>query len=327
MKTQSLEGENWLITGGLGYIGSHIAREFISEGAKVFILDNMSTGKLIRKPIDAVFISGDMRDAKLVRETCFQYDIVGVIHLAAFKHARESKVNPSKYWINNVGATLGLVEGIEGSRVSKVIMSSSCSIYGDGSGVDENSPANPQSPYALTKRICEELLGQTLPMINISLSSLRFFNVIGCDNFPESYDSSQECLIPVITSQILMKTSFSIFGNSHTTNDGTCLRDYLDVRDLARAHTVVAGKLNSDLVPMVINVSTGKATSVLQVLKEFESVIGKKIAYGIAPANPADPSEVWSIKSKILDDWGWQPKFSLHDSISAHWNSVLKGPS
>ena len=326
MNLSEADGQAWLVTGGLGYIGAHIARAFIDEGHRVYIIDNLSTGKLERKPKEAIFIPGDVRNPNIVKEVCDQYEVNGIVHLAAFKHARESMLNPSKYWINNVGATLGLVEGIQNTKVSKVILSSSCSIYGNSPGVDENSSDNPQSPYAHTKKVSEEVLAQVLPCLGISFASLRFFNVVGCDSFPQAHDSSDECLVPVITNQLLAAAPFRIFGDSHPTEDGTCVRDYLDVRDLAQAHITVASRLADTSASVVINVSSGKATSVLQVLREFQTVIGEKITYISAPANSADPIAIWSHPSKILASWGWKPKFNLKNSISAHWDSATKLP-
>ena len=327
MNRTDSRSQSWLITGGLGYIGAHIAMEFISAGHKVYIIDNLSTGILERKPENAIFIPGDVRDSKLIKKICNEYGISGIVHLAAFKHARESRLNPSKYWHNNVGATLGLIEGIQGTKVSKVLFSSSCSIYGNNPDVNEDSPDNPQSPYAFTKKTSEEMLSQVLPSTGVSYTALRFFNVIGCASYPLAHDSSDECLVPVITNQIFSGAPFKIFGDSHPTLDGTCMRDYLDVRDLAKAHTLVASRLESEPVPLVINVSAGIATSVLQVLSEFESVIGKKINFSFGPANPADPIAVWCRNSRILEGWGWRPEFNLKESISSHLESLDRRPS
>lgn len=320
------QSESWLITGGLGYIGAHIAREFISNGHSVVIIDNLSTGKLARKPQNAICLSGDVRNAKFIHEVCNKYEITGIVHLAAFKHARESRINPSKYWSNNIGATLGLIEGIQGTKVSRVILSSSCSIYGNNPGVNEDSTDNPQSPYAFTKKVSEEILIQTLPLSGISFTSLRFFNVVGCDSYPEAHDSSEECLIPVISNQIRDAKLFTLFGNSHPTKDGTCIRDYVDVRDLAKAHSLVAAKIGRTPVPTIINVSTGVATTVLEVLNYFQSVVGKEIEYLTQFANPADPVSVWAHKSMVLDEWGWNPEFNLKDSIASHWTSFQQLP-
>jgi UDP-glucose 4-epimerase len=318
--------ENWLITGGLGYIGAHVARELIKNGCKVVLIDNLTTGLLSRKPDDCVLVEGDVRDSNLVRKLCQDYKINGVIHLASFKHARESRLNPLKYWANNVGGTLGLVQGIEGTNVSKVIFSSSCSIYGDNSEVLEGSVDKPISTYAQTKKVSEDILVQSLTPQNIALVNLRFFNVIGCDSFLSAHDVSQECLVPVIANHFLNKTPFRIFGTTHPTKDGTCLRDYIDVRDLARAHALFAKALGVHKVQTVVNVSTGIPISVLQVLKEFEKVAGRGITHISMPADPADPIAIWAQQSKTLGGLGWIPEFNLSDSIKSHWLSVTQSP-
>ena len=310
--------ENWLITGGLGYIGAHVARNFLSAGQNVVIIDNLSTGRLERLPTEAIFVEGDIRNSDIVREVCLKYAITGVVHLAAFKHARESRLNPFKYWANNVGAVMGLVEGIAGLGIKKVILSSSCSIYGNASDVNEQTPPNPQSPYAFTKFVSEEILAQCLNDMGIAYTALRFFNVIGCDSFPGAPDVSEECLVPVISNRIKSGLPVEILGINLQTPDGTCLRDYLDVRDIANAHIIVSREMNLSSFPKVINLSSGKATSVKQIVSSFESVIGNKIQVKGRDANPADPVAVWSQISTKLDNWGWTPQYDLHDSIASH---------
>jgi len=318
--------ETWLITGGLGYIGAHVARTLIDSGFNVVLLDNLSTGLFSRKPNASIFIKGDVQNSRLVNQVCNEYKIDGVIHLASHKHARESRLNPLKYWVNNVGGTLGLVQGIQGTEVSKVIFSSSCSIYGDTAQVFEGSEDNPQSTYAQTKKVSEDILLQTLLPQNIALINLRFFNVIGCDDFMDSHDNSQECLVPVIANHLLTQTPFRIFGTEHPTKDGTCIRDYIDVRDLARAHAVLAKVIGTRKVQSIVNVSTGTPISVLQVLQEFEIVVGKEIPYSNLPADPADPIAIWSQQSEALRGLGWIPEFKLNDSIKSHWLSLAQSP-
>ena len=326
MESSDVGQENWLITGGLGYIGAHVARELIKDGCKVVLIDNLTTGLLSRKPHNCVFVEGDVRDSNLIRTLCIDYKINGVIHLASFKHARESRLNPLKYWANNVGGTLGLVQGIEGTDVSKVIFSSSCSIYGDNSEVLEGSVDKPISTYAQTKKVSEDILLQSLATKNIVVVNLRFFNVIGCDNFVGAHDNSKECLVPVIANHLLTQTPFRIFGTEHPTKDGTCLRDYIDVRDLARAHSLLAKVIGTLTIQTVVNVSTGTPSSVLEVLQEFEKVVGEEIPCAAMPADPADPIAIWSQQSETLGGLGWIPEFGLHDSIKSHWFSLKQSP-
>jgi UDP-glucose 4-epimerase len=319
--------KTWLITGGLGYIGAHVARSLIDNGFNVVLLDNLSTGLLSRKPDTSIFVEGDVQNSRLIKEICNEYKIVGVIHLASDKHARESRLNPLKYWVNNVGGTLGLLQGIDGTEVSKVIFSSSCSIYGDHAEVMESTEDNPKSTYAQTKKVSEEILVQSLARQNIALVNLRFFNVIGCDDFPDAHDNSKECLVPVIANHLLTQTPFKIFGTEHPTRDGTCLRDYIDVRDLARAHALLAKVIGTCKIQAVVNVSTGTPSSVLQVLQEFEKIVERKIPHVAMPADPADPIAIWSQQSETLGALGWFPEFNLSNSIESHWLSLTQSPS
>jgi UDP-glucose 4-epimerase len=320
---QTIENERWLITGGLGYIGSHVAREFIESGKKVVILDNLSTGLIDRLPTGIDFIESDVRDSRRVYEICKDFSISGIAHLASFKHARESKRNPTKYLANNIGATVGLVEGIVGTDVKKFIFSSSCSIYGDANDVNENSNNNPQSPYAESKLISESIFTQCLESIGVSYTALRYFNVIGCDGFPSSADQSDECLVPVITKKMRQGAPLEIYGTDLPTPDGTCLRDYLDVRDVAKAHTVIANSMLEVGFPKIFNLSSGVATSVLQVINAFEVVTEMKLPVIKAAKNPADPVAIWSQKSKRLEEMGWNPEYTLQDSIAAHISQCL----
>jgi UDP-glucose 4-epimerase len=318
MNLNTSSKERWLITGGLGYIGAHVAREFIATGFKVFIADNLSTGIMERLPREANFIECDVRNSVSIRNICDEFGIDGIVHMAAFKHARESKLNPSKYFGNNLGGTLGLVEGMMGTTVRKFLFSSSCSIYGNASGVPENATPNPQSPYASSKWLSEILLKESLAASEVTFTALRFFNVIGCGDFPGSQDRSLECLIPTIADKMNRLKPISVYGTELETPDGTCIRDYLDVRDVASAHSIVARSMNLEEFPQAINVSSGSPISVKQVIEEFERILSKKLLVESCPSNPADPIAIWSQKSIILESLGWKPKYNLRDSISSH---------
>jgi UDP-glucose 4-epimerase len=318
MPSQTLAGEKFLITGGLGYIGAHVAREFIASECEVYILDNLSTGLIGRLPLQTKFIECDVRNAERVREICNTFEITGVVHMAAFKHARESKLKSPEYLANNVGGTLGLVEGIKNTGVKKLIFSSSCSVYGNAEDVNEDTQPSPQSPYALSKLISEQILQETVNTLEVNYSALRFFNVVGCADFSNSQDTSSECLIPVVAERIKNKKPIHIFGDQLPTPDGTCLRDYLDVRDIARAHTIVADEMSRREMPKIINLSSGKPTSVGEIIRIFEDLLGRKLEVTKQENNPADPVAVWSQKSKFLTELGWSPQYSLEESIFSH---------
>ena len=314
--------ETWLITGGLGYIGAHVAREFIAGGSRVVILDNLSSGLVERLAPSAEFIEGDVRNSALIREVCAKFTVTGIVHMAAFKHARESNREPSKYYSNNIGGTLGLVDGILGTEVRKVILSSSCSIYGSSTAVDVNSDPNPQSPYAVSKLYSEKILMDSLENTGIVFTSLRFFNVIGCADFPGAHDQSTECLVPVITEKIRQNEIVEIFGTELDTLDGTCLRDYLDVRDIASAHALIGEKMNLPNFPHIFNLSSGEPVSVKQIITQFSLILNHEVKILNRPPNPADPVAIWANQSTYLKELGWSPRYTYEDSIRDHVRST-----
>ena len=318
MKLNKSTNERWLITGGLGYIGAHVAREFILAGFEVVIVDNLSTGSIDRLPDGVHFIQCDVRDSDFINEICNKFEVSGVVHLAAFKHARESKLKPEKYFSNNIGGVLGLIKGLNGTSVEKFIFSSSCSIYGNATCVSENSPPNPQSPYALSKYHSEVILTESLKSIGIAFTSLRFFNVIGCDDFTKSHDQSEECLIPVIQNKAANNEPIEIFGTRLETPDGTCQRDYLDVRDIARAHALVSKYISEKNFPASINLSSGAPTSVKEIVHEFELVLQRRIEIVEREPNSADPIAIWAERSSFLSGLGWKPLYTVKDSIQSH---------
>lgn len=316
---EKLQGEEevWLITGGLGYIGAHVARELMVSGKRIVILDNLSTGLMERLPKGAEFVQGDARSSEVIRKICNRFNVSGIVHMAAHKHARESQVDPAKYFTNNVGATIGLVEGLQRTSVKKVIFSSSCSIYGNGIANDKSLP-NPQSPYAQSKLICETILQDSLDVMDISFISLRFFNVIGCADFLYSKDQSHECLVPVLNRKIAEGKPIEIFGTDLSTPDGTCQRDYLDVRDIANAHALIANQTSWGGFPSKLNLSSGLPTSVKDVVREFEHALGRSIEVLSMDHNLADPISIWAEPSEFLASLGWKPRFTLRESIESH---------
>lgn len=315
--------EKWLVTGGAGYIGSHIVRGLISSGNEVVVLDNFSTGKLSRIIGICEYVSLDCRDFDGLQRLFNEKDFVGVIHLAANKHARESARNPEKYWHNNVLSMLNLLRALKDTKVRKFILSSSCSVYGSNPMPQLNDSRSPISPYGRTKMVCEDMLKDFCKTLDIQWAILRYFNVIGCDQFIDAADDSDECLMPLLTKCLLSSTPISIFGDDYNTPDGTALRDYIDVRDLARAHTIIANKMHVKSDNFLVNVSSGKPISVQQVVKTLQEVSGMKFTVQIEAANVADPAAIWSPPSKELIQLGWTPKFEFLESVSAHWEHVV----
>jgi len=313
----------WLLLGGAGFIGSHVAKLMSESGVTVHILDDLSTGISSRVEDFANLHVGDARDPNLIVELCREFDVYGVINLAAFMQARESVRDPIKYWSNNLGVSLALVEAIKTLDLQKVILSSSCSVYGNLVNATEVSSLNPLSPYALTKVASEQILEQACQEKNTQFVSLRYFNVIGGGDFPNSIDTKPETLIPSVCRRVFAGKNPVIFGKTLLTKDGTCERDYVDVRDLSDAHLKVSLHTQK-FKNAYINVSTGITISVLDIVTKILEISGKNLNITYESAKAGDPEKVSAVPSKELLDLGWLPKYSLTDSISSHWAAFLK---
>lgn len=313
----------WLVTGGAGYIGAHVVRTLSEAGLPVVVVDNLSTG-VRRRLMDGVpFIHADCSDAGLVHEVLLGYSVSGVIHLAAFKQARESVREPVRYWGNNIGAMLGVIEAIEGTLVRHFVLSSSCSIYGAAGPVDSRTRANPMSPYARTKHVSEELLSGCAPSLGLSWLALRYFNVIGNADFPSAQDTSAECVVPATAARLLRGEQAVVYGADFPTPDGTALRDYVDVRDLASAHLAAAQHLtNGSPSGRALDVGTGAPRSVLEVLTAVHDALGQPMTFRDGGRNPADPDAVWAQATTIRTLLGWSPEHDLQASVRAHVRAV-----
>ncbi len=270
------------------------------------------------------FIHGDATNAETIVTTCEEFDITGVVHLAAHMQARESVRNPIKFWANNLGATLGLANSLVETKVRHLIFSSSCSVYGNAKAATTDSPLRPISPYAFTKVASEQVLTQACRQNNVRLTILRYFNVIGCGSFSAAYDHSMETLLPSGARNILAGRSPVIFGGNLPTPDGTALRDYLDVRDLATAHRVIAGS-NSSHDRQIINVSAGNPISVMTILRLLLSISASVLDLEMTSAKEGDPAEVWATPSSELVEIGWSPKYATEASIRDFWDAFAAG--
>ena len=314
---------NFLLTGGAGYIGSHTARRLSSEGYKVVVLDNLHTGVLGRLPSTIKFVRGDCNDSPLIENVVKSEQISCVMHFAALKQARESVSIPWQYWYKNIESIIGVLKALSHVRVDHFIQSSSCSIYGNASFVNENSPAAPESPYGWTKSVSEQILMSFVKEKNIPVTSLRYFNAIGCDTFPLSFDTSTESLLPSIFNRIINDKPILIFGNDHDTEDGTAVRDFLDVRDIAEAHALAALNTPQPGKYICLNVSSGIPLSVNTVIQTTLKYLKKKnYPIEFLSKKSGDPGSIWATPSKALNTWGWKPKFKLLDSISSHAHAL-----
>ena len=318
----------WVVTGGAGYIGSHIVRSLSAQGIDVHVIDDFSTGKRERLPEGVTVHVANLLDQDSIRTLLAQIDPEGVVHLAGKKQARESYDIPLEYWSVNVMGTVSLLNAIQEARVRYLLFSSSCSVYGTQSGVNEESAIAPESPYGASKAAAEMLISDVCAASELQAVSLRYFNVIGCADFPQAHDVAADSVVPRMVNAALAGDLLPVYGVDRATPDGSCLRDYLDVRDIADAHGLVVAALREGHdVPSVLNASSGEPVSVLTMAAAVNEAVASSgtRAAGIEelPSHPADPTEIWAAQSPLLGALGWYPRHSLADSVGAHVTSVL----
>lgn len=318
-------GRRWLVLGGAGYIGAHVVRAFEDVGDRCVVIDDLSTGRAVRLPASVPLIEGDAADARLVHNTCVAHRLSGVVHLAALRQARESVREPLRYWAVNLPAIIEALEGLRGTEVRALVFSSSCSVYGLGGRVGADAAVAPMSPYGDTKATAERVLAAGCAELGIEWVPLRYFNVVGCGRHPEPWDVSREGLVPRVTRHLREGRAVEVHGRDYATADGTAVRDYVDVRDLARAHVLAAARLarlaRGERLP-AINVSTGRPASVLDVVRGLAAASGIEPRIEWGPRAAGDPDEVWAEATMAREWLGWEPKYSLEDSLRAHWEAT-----
>lgn len=326
-----------LITGGAGYIGSHTAVELVNSGFEPIIIDDLSnsnedvidrleeiTGKRL------AFYLGDCSDRALLDKIAKEHELSGVIHFAAFKAVGESTKLPLKYYHNNVGSLLVLLDFMKDKGIKDLVFSSSCTVYGQADELpvtEETTRKDAESPYGNTKKICEDILKDFVASKpGIRVISLRYFNPIGAHpsakigELPSGIPSN---LVPFVTQVAAgIREKVTVFGDDYDTVDGTCVRDYIHVVDLADAHVKALAFLENQPVDSyeVFNVGTGNGNTVLEVIQTFEKVNGLKLNYQIGPRRPGDVVKIWADTQKINTVLGWFPKFTLEDSLRDSWN-------
>jgi UDP-glucose 4-epimerase len=308
-----------LVTGGAGYIGAHVAAELLNEGYSVRIYDDFSNG--LHRRVDGKFrdiVEGDIQD----REKLIQamHGIDAVIHLAAKKAVEESVNNPLKYYENNVGGTLNLLAAMSVKGVKKIVFSSSAAVYSpnDKDAIEESDPTAPLSPYGATKLLSEELISSVGGAEEISNISLRYFNVVG-SALPEFGDNSKDNLVPKVFLALKSGKRPEIYGTNYPTKDGTCIRDYIHVHDLAQSHVAALKKTESGFVSSVYNVGSGNGFSVREMMNQISQTLGRDINPEESPARAGDsPKLIASIK-KIEKELGWKPSATLKEMIDSSW--------
>ena len=313
-----IKSKNILITGGAGYIGSHIVEQLLKKNVNIIILDNLVTGykRLINK--QTKFINGDIKNKSKLIKIINDYKIESIIHLAAYLNVNEAEKNKKKYYKNNIEGTLNLVHACKGSRVKTIIFSSSCSIYGNCKGsVSEKTKPNPQGYYAYTKFKGEEIIKKYAKKYNYQYGILRYFNVAGASSSGKvgEINTSHGHLIKNIAIQSLKKKpSISIYGNDYKTKDGTCIRDYMHVSDLTNIHIQTLKYINTKSKSLTLNCGYGKGYSVLDIVKILKK-INKKLIINFEPRRAGDVAQVYAETKKFKKIFKWQPKFNNINKI------------
>jgi UDP-glucose 4-epimerase len=309
---------NILVTGGAGYIGSHIIELLVKKKFKVFIYDNLVTGykKLINKK--AVFIEGDIKNSKLLIKTINDNNINSIIHLAGYLNISEGQKNKKKYYKNNVIGTLNLVKACKNSTVKNIIFSSSCSIYGNIKGsVSEKNIPKPKSYYAFTKYKSEEIIKKYGKKFNFKYGILRYFNVAGASpsgKIGEIEKSYGHLIKNLAIQSTKLRPKVDIFGNNYNTKDGTCIRDYIHVSDLADIHIIALKKISSSKKSLILNCGYGKGYSVKEIVEIFKK-IKKGVIIKYKKKRIGDVAQIYSDNSKLKKILKWKPKFNNIQTI------------
>lgn len=318
-----------LVTGGAGYIGSKVSIDLLDKGYKVIIIDNLSSG--YKKLIDprAIFFKLEISDSNKVFAILKKYNIKTIFHFAASVSVPDSAKNPNKYIKNNIFATEILLKQAVKNKIRNFIFSSSCSVYGESKNfcVRENFPKIPKSNYALTKFFCENLIQNYSYFYKFNFAILRYFNVIGADILLRSGQIYDGPLIKTISKNIVRnKLKVNIYGKEYKTVDGTCIRDYIDVNDLSEIHILAFKKINDKKKSLIFNCGYGKPLSVLNIINEFEKIIGKKIKKRFVKKRPGDVSAIYANNKTLKRIFPfWRSKNNLKSSIksSLNWEKKL----
>lgn len=325
-----------LVTGGAGYIGSHAVLALQRAGYRVIVLDNLSAGhRELIEPLQVELIVGDVSDRPFLDDLFATHSIAAVMHFAAYIAVGESVTDPAKYYHNNVVGTLTLLEAMVAASIKTFVFSSTCALYGVPKFVPitEEHPQNPISPYATTKWMVERILADFDAAYGLKSVRFRYFNAAGAD--PEGLlgeDHSPEThLIPLVLLAALGKLpAIKIFGTDYPTEDGTCIRDYIHVADLAQAHVLGLKYLLDGGDSDVFNLGNGSGFSVRQVIEAAQQVTGKEIKTVESDRRPGDPSILVGSSEKARNILGWQPQYADLNKILAHawqWHTHRHGQS
>lgn len=313
-----------LITGGAGYIGSHAVKLFLERGHDVWVYDNLSAGHRAAVPADRLIVA-DLADLPRLDNALVMHRIEAVVHFAAFAYVGESVTNPGKYYQNNLVNTLGLMECMRRNRVGRMVFSSTCATYGSPQKVPitEDEPQHPINPYGAGKLAVERALADYAAAYQWGFAALRYFNAAGASpdaSIGEDHDPETHLIPLVIQTAMGQRPAIEIFGTDYPTPDGTCIRDYIHVNDLADAHLLAMEHLEPGK-GNYFNLGIGRGYSVREVIRTVEEVTGRKVIVKAAPRRAGDPPALVASSAKIQQALGWKPRFTeLHAIVETAWN-------
>ncbi|MFF7645884.1 UDP-glucose 4-epimerase GalE [Streptomyces canus] len=316
----------WLITGGAGYIGAHVVRAMTGAGEQAVVYDDLSTGIAERVPADVPLVTGSTLDAERVAHTLADHEVTGVVHLAAKKQVGESVDLPLHYYRENVEGLRVLLEAVTAAGVPSFVFSSSAAVYGmpDVPLVTERTPCAPMSPYGETKLAGEWLVRATGRATGLSTACLRYFNVAGAAS-PELADTGVFNIVPMVFEKLTQDAAPRIFGDDYDTPDGTCVRDYIHVADLAEAHVAAARTLQS--TPgrdLTVNIGRGEGVSVREMIDHINAVTGYDRPPTVTPRRPGDPARVVASADLAATELGWKAKHDVQDMITSAWEGWVR---
>ena len=317
-----------LVIGGAGYIGSHVSKALIADGCEVTVYDNLSSGLKENLQDKSSFIEGDILDYEKLKKSMIGFD--ALIHLAAFKAAGESMINPEKFSVNNITGTLNILNAASEIELKRIVFSSSAATYGEPEyiPIDENHPKNPENYYGFTKLEIERFLGWYDKLKNIKFASLRYFNAAGYD--PEGIitglERSPANLLPVIMEVAAgIREKILIFGDDFNTDDGTGVRDYVHVTDLADAHVKALHYINDDNKSLTVNLGSENGISVKEMIDVSRKISGKEIPSEIVARRAGDPAKLVASSALAKNKLNWVPQYSdVETLIKTSWNAYCK---
>ena len=312
----------WLVTGGAGYIGAHVVRALLASGREVVVLDDLSSGVSTKVPDGVPLVRCSIGDKPAVAAALRDHRVDGVVHLAAKKAAGESVDIPLHYYYENVSGLATLLHAMQKAEVSRMVFSSSAAVYGTPpqNPIDEHSPLAPESPYGETKVVGEWMVRDQGRAVGLSWVALRYFNVAGAGEH-DLGDPSVNNLIPMVFRALADGRRPQIFGDDYPTPDGTCIRDYIHVVDLAAAHVAAVERSESRMAADVYNVGRGVGSSVREVMNKVSKVIGRDVNAEVVGRRAGDPPASYAATELITRELGWQAQHGLTDMVTSAWSA------